>query len=86
MKPAQIDAQHGNSNVCQASANSYMRLLAFYGAYLKLLHAEATTIGMVLDADFDVAALVYAHNIINTAKSTVVREYLGLKVVSIPHA
>ena len=58
-----------------------MRLLAFYGAYLKLLHAEATTIGMVLDIDLDIGALVHAHNIINTAKSTMVREYLGLKVV-----
>ena len=58
-----------------------MRLLAFYGAYRKLLHVEETILGMVLDADFDVAALVYAHNIINTAKSTLVREYLGLKVV-----
>ena len=58
-----------------------MRLLAFYGAYLKLLHAEATTIGMVLDTDLNIGALVYAHNIINTAKSTLVREYLGLKVV-----
>ena len=58
-----------------------MRLLAFYGAYLKLLHAEATTIGMVLDTDLNIGALVYAHNIINTAKSALVREYLGLKVV-----
>ena len=58
-----------------------MRLLAFYGAYRKLLHVEETILGMVLDADFDVTALVYAHNIINTAKSALVREYLGLKVV-----
>ena len=57
-----------------------MRLLAFYGAYLKLLHAEATTIGMVLDTYLNIGALVHAHNIINTAKSALVREYLGLKV------
>jgi len=57
-----------------------VRLLAFYSAYLKLLHAEAVVIQMVLDSDFDMRAMIEAHNIIENAKQKVVAEYLGLKV------
>jgi hypothetical protein len=53
---------------------------AFYGSYLKLLHAEATVIGMVLDKECDLASMIDAHNIIEVAKQSVVRQYIKVRV------
>ena len=61
--------------------NDGIARLAFYGAYCKLLHAEATVIGMALDSDARLLDMLDAHNVIEAAKQAVVVQYLKVRVI-----
>ena len=54
---------------------SFVRLM-FAAAYLKLMHADAAVISHALDADFDLKNMVDAHNILETARTALAKEFI----------
>lgn len=54
--------------------------LTFTAAYMKLMHADAAVISHALDADFNLKNMVDAHNILETARTQLAKEFIYLEM------
>ena len=54
--------------------------LVFVSAYIKLSRADATVISKALSSDFDLKSMVDAHNILETARMALAREFIAAEL------
>ena len=57
-----------------------IRCAQFYNAYIRLIHAEAHLIRHIIDSDAKIWDIAAEHNILETAKQQVVRQYLPFQI------